>query len=108
MQTMTDTARSMIVTTGPSASMLVHVADEPLTVGRSPRADIRLEDITVSLRHAEIRIAEGALVVIDLGSLNGTWVNGRSEVAKKLEVGDEVSIGRSTFRVLGPPAERVA
>ena len=70
---------------------LVH---DRLTIGRSPEADIFLDDVTVSRRHARL-IREGrGFVIRDEGSLNGTFVNRRRVDSKMLEDGDEVQIGK--------------
>lgn len=74
---------------------------ELANAGRHPRADIFLDDKTVSRRHAQFVRRDGAFFVRDSGSLNGTYVNRErvSEVA--LHNGDEVQIGkfRLTFFV---------
>jgi hypothetical protein len=65
-----------------------------LTIGRSPDADIFLDDVTVSRRHAVLTRKGRGFAVEDLGSLNGTFVNRRRVDAKTLEDGDEVQIGK--------------
>lgn len=64
------------------------------TVGRHPDSDIFLDDITVSRRHAEFRREGGALAVHDVGSLNGTYVNGERAEQRLLTTGDEVQVGK--------------
>jgi len=66
-------------------------------VGRHPSTDIFLNDITVSRKHAEIRRAGARYWVTDLGSLNGTYVNGDRVEESSLEPGDEVQIGKFRF-----------
>ncbi len=56
-------------------------------------------DRTVSARHAEIRIEEGAVVLYDLGSLNGTYVNGSKVRRVVLSDGDEIGLGREGPRM---------
>lgn len=69
------------------------------TVGRHPQADIFFDDITVSRHHAEFRRTEDGVLVVDLGSLNGTYVNrALIEGEAPLKSGDEVQIGK--FRML--------
>lgn len=71
--------------------------NEPRTeAGRSPRCDVFLDDATVSRHHAEFEITEaGAVLIRDLGSLNGTYVNRKLvEDAVELRTGDEVQIGK--------------
>jgi hypothetical protein len=63
-------------------------------IGRSPECDVFLDDVTVSRRHAEL-LHEGEQVVIrDLGSLNGTFVNRRRIEEAVLEDDDELQIGK--------------
>jgi len=64
------------------------------TVGRHPNADIFLDDVTVSRKHAEFKRVGKAFTVTDLASLNGTqYQNARVETAE-LENGSEVQIGK--------------
>ena len=71
-------------------------------IGRSAAADVRLDDPTVSRRHALIvRTAEG-LRALDDRSLNGLFVNGRRVEWARLSDGDELEIGRFRLYVVGP------
>ena len=65
-----------------------------VTVGRHPDSDIFLDDITVSRRHAEFRRDANRFWVHDVGSLNGTYVNGERAEDQLLDTGDEVQIGK--------------
>jgi hypothetical protein len=70
------------------------------TIGRSPDCDLPLGDMTVSWRHAELRHTGEAWVLVDLGSTNGTRVNGwRADSGFTVRPGDWVSFGRAAFRV---------
>ena len=70
----------------------------PLTVlGRAADADLRLPDTGVSRAHAEIRLADGVATVTDLGSTNGTTVNGRRISNAELRDGDRLGVGASTL-----------
>jgi pSer/pThr/pTyr-binding forkhead associated (FHA) protein len=62
--------------------------------GRDFDAPIFLDDVTVSRHHAEFTVEDQRLSVRDLGSTNGTYVNGRRTDGEQLEAGDEVIIGR--------------
>jgi DNA-binding NtrC family response regulator len=65
-----------------------------LMIGRGPEADVQVEDPVVSRRHARLLVSEGQVRVEDLGSHNGTWVNGhRLFGAMPLFAGDELKIG---------------
>ncbi len=73
-----------------------------LRIGRIPDNDLVLRDLDVSRHHAELRkSAGGAYEIVDLGSHNGTFVNGRRISSAVLSESDIVSIGRSTFRLGG-------
>jgi hypothetical protein len=67
--------------------------------GRSQDADLVLADDTVSRKHARIYQARGNLWLRDLGSRNGTRVNGRSVSHHRLRPGDRITIGASLMRV---------
>jgi len=72
----------------------------PLVVGRSPGSDIVINADFVSGRHARFALFADALVVEDLGSTNGTLVNGKRITAPAtLEPGSLVSIGDVTLRI---------
>ena len=72
------------------------------TLGRSRDCDIVLQDPNVSRKHAEIRPRGGSWVVTDLGSTNGSRINGRSvEGSEVIKPGDEIEVGstRLTFEL---------
>jgi pSer/pThr/pTyr-binding forkhead associated (FHA) protein len=64
------------------------------TIGRSPDCGIFLDDVTVSRKHAVVSEREGAFLVEDQGSLNGTFVNRKRVESAQLEDGDELQIGK--------------
>ena len=70
-----------------------------LVVGRGAEADVQLTDTGVSRRHAELRVADGAVEVHDLGSTNGTFVNGRRVQTASLRDGDRVTVGTTDLTV---------
>lgn len=64
------------------------------TIGRGREADIRLEDHDVSRRHARLRIDTwGQLELLDLGSTNGTFINGERITTEGLRMGDRIRLG---------------
>lgn len=72
------------------------------TIGRSPDCDLPLGDPTVSWLHAELRRTGDDWVLVDLGSLNGTRVNGwRADSGFTVRAGDCVRFGRAVFRLVG-------
>jgi len=70
------------------------LADGDTIAGRGANCDIFLGDVTVSREHARFCLKDGALRVQDLGSTNGTYVNGAWADAYALSAGDEVIIGK--------------
>ena len=81
----------------------VPLAEKPVAVGRGPSNEVALDDDTVSWHHAQLWVEAGSPWVRDLGSRNGTFVNGeRITGAVKVAVGDEVRIGANLeLRVRG-------
>ena len=67
---------------------------ERMTIGRSPEAEIFLDDVTVSRDHAVLVRRSGDWYLDDSGSLNGTYVNRHRIDSHKLEDGDELQIGK--------------
>lgn len=73
--------------------------EQPELMGRQA-PNIKLTDAQTSRRHAEIFLQNNAWLIRDLGSTNGTWVNGQKIVQiTELEVGDRLVVGRHQFRV---------
>ena len=71
-------------------------------IGRAPDNDLVLDDLIVSRYHAELRgTPDGGYEITDLGSHNGTYVNGRRVSAQPVTDRDTVGIGHSTFRLTG-------
>ena len=71
-------------------------------IGRDPGCDLTVSSDSISRRHAQLELREGQLVVTDLGSANGTFVNGQRVRERVLKVGDEIRFDRESFRVEGP------
>jgi hypothetical protein len=84
---------ALMVATGPRRGQHWAIGDG-VRAGRSPDAEIFLDDVTVSRHHAAFEVVDGTLLVRDLGSTNGTYVNGSRCEESMLEVGDHVIIGR--------------
>ena len=84
----------LAVVRGPNEGARYLLDDDVVVVGRHPESDIFLDDITVSRRHAEFRRDGHHFWVHDVGSLNGTYVNGRRTEEQQLVTGDEVQIGK--------------
>jgi Protein of unknown function (DUF3662)/Inner membrane component of T3SS, cytoplasmic domain len=70
-----------------------------VTLGRSRQADVVLNDPNVSRQHAEVRPRGGSWVLTDLGSTNGSRINGRSvEGSEVIKPGDEIELGATSLR----------
>ncbi len=93
-------ALTLEIVEGPGAGQQVAI-DRPTLIGRSPDADLLLQDTQASRHHARVAPGvDGALVVEDLGSANGTFVN-HNELhgPARLDPGDELLIGVTLFEV---------
>ncbi len=90
----------LLVVTGEARGSLVVVDRLPAIIGRSPDADLVLVDETVSRHHARLAGDREALTVTDLGSSNGTTLNGNPMVGEvTLHEGDLVGFGSATLVV---------
>ena len=93
----------LVVKRGPNAGSRFRL-DEPVTsAGRHPDSDIVLDDVSVS-RRRRFRRENGDDVVVDTGSLNGTYVNRTPVESVALANGDEIQMGK--FRLVFPPGPR--
>jgi len=96
----------LVVRAGPNAGSTFAVDKDVITAGRHPDSDIFLDDITVSRRHAEVRREGLRLVVADVGSLNGTYLNRERIEQADLADGDTVQVGKfKLVFVAGPETE---
>ena len=73
---------------------------DPVSIGRSRDNDIRITQDTASGHHAEIVCASNGVFVKDLGSTNGTFLNGRMIRQSRLEDGDVIALGKHELRYL--------
>ena len=81
-------------------SLAIPNCEQPASIGRTANNAIVVADAGVSSRHAQVQWRNGALQLTDLGSTNGTFVNGEKlvpNVARKLNVGDRVRLGKLDF-----------
>lgn len=88
----------LVVKRGPNAGSRFLLDQPTTTAGRHPDSDIFLDDVTVSRRHAEFRKNGNQFEVVDVGSLNGTYVNREPKNSSELSNGDEIQIGK--FRLV--------
>lgn len=91
-------AALLVVKRGPNAGARFLLDQDTTTAGRHPESEIFLDDVTVSRRHAEFRRTEEGFEVVDVGSLNGTYVNREPRNSQTLSSGDEIQIGK--FRLV--------
>ena len=82
------------------------VADKQIIVGRSSDLDMVLVEDMVSRKHARIAMAEDQIWIEDLGSTNGTFVNGEKIKRARLKEGDRVLIGTSILKVIAGDGAR--
>ncbi len=93
----------LLVMRGPNAGSTFRLDNDLTTAGRHPDSDIFLDDVTVSRRHVEFYRENGRFTVRDVGSLNGTYVNGSRIEETELAGGDEVQIGKFRLQFLTSP-----
>jgi len=93
----------LLVMTGPCAAKVFPLTAPELVVGRDPACDISLaEDSSVSRRHAKLTLEGSDLWIEDLGSTNGTYVNGvKIDSRTKVSHGDTLQIGECRMRYAG-------
>jgi pSer/pThr/pTyr-binding forkhead associated (FHA) protein len=104
--------QELLVTAGTAAGRRLTLTDDELIIGRGVSGEgLLTDDGQLSRRHARVvRDASGRLTIEDLGSANGTFLNGeRVSEARPLEVGDSIRIGTTTLQLTGarapdPPA----
>ena len=93
-----------LVALNPGSAPTIPVQRPVLLVGRHPECDVRIDLPKVSRRHCCLAIAYDRVLIRDLGSRNGTRVNGRVVEEANLSPGDEVAIGPLLYRVEDPEA----
>jgi len=105
LEKLTESERELISQLNPESAMLIihrgpnrgerFLLDSPdSSIGRSGDNEVVLDDVTVSRKHANIRRAGERFELIDLGSLNGTYVNNNSIARATLTSGDEIQFGK--------------
>lgn len=96
----------LVVLRGPGLGSRFLLDQDVTVAGRHPNADIFLDDVTVSRRHAEFFRQGGGFYVKDLGSMNGTYRRGESLTEVKLEHGDEIQVGKFRLTFFAAEADR--
>ena len=95
----------LIVQRGPNTGARILLDPNVTNAGRSPKADIFLDDVTVSRKHCQFIADNGGHIVRDSGSLNGTYVNRERVDQARLSAGDEVQIGKYRLTYQPSPQE---
>jgi len=83
---------------GPFAGRIVALPNQMITIGRAPDNDVVVGDPATSGHHGRIEVRTGSFWISDLGSTNGTQVNGEQVIEKQLTDGDMIAIGQNTLR----------
>ena len=98
---------SLLIVKSDGTSQEIVLRQERLVVGREKSAPLRVPARSVSRQHCEFVAEEGRIVVRDLGSSNGTFVNRERVEEAELQPGDLISIGPAVFalRINGSPAD---
>lgn len=94
-----------LVGVGPNSSD-ARLSQLPITIGRSPDVGAHLDDLSVSHYHCRIVEIDGQLIVHDLGSRHGTFVNGTRITRSVLMPGDILDIGRRRFVAQYTPSDQ--
>jgi pSer/pThr/pTyr-binding forkhead associated (FHA) protein len=68
-----------------------------LTIGRLPDCDVVLKDKGASRRHAQLRVDDDVVTLTDLGSTNGTRLNGQQVQTRVLQDGDKITVGTTVL-----------
>jgi predicted component of type VI protein secretion system len=89
---------------GDSVLKEIPMGEAPATIGRAPQGDIFIDNPAVSFHHARVISYDGVYYVEDLGSLNGTFLNGARVTQASLAPGDVITVGKHTVRFsMDPP-----
>ena len=87
----------LVIVSGSDSIGKMHPVEHRVVLGRSPQCHVKIEESGVSRQHAALeRAADGTVQIVDLGSRNGTFVNGEPVSRARLQDGDKIQIGDTT------------
>ncbi|RRO17077.1 FHA domain-containing protein [Saccharopolyspora rhizosphaerae] len=87
----------LVVSRGPDQGTEFPLTGRVTVIGRHRDCDVVVSDVTASRYHAELEVYDGRCVLVDGGSLNGTYVNRQPVDCVELADGDEIWIGKARF-----------
>jgi hypothetical protein len=93
---------SLLIHEGGSAPRTVRIGGGTVTIGRLPECEVVVHDPGASRRHAQIREQDGGWTLTDLGSTNGTQLNGQVVQQRGLVDGDRITIGATVLEFRSP------
>jgi pSer/pThr/pTyr-binding forkhead associated (FHA) protein len=91
---------SLVMFTEKGEKRTFHLENQKSIIGRTSQADIQIPLEEISRRHTELEVAGDRLIVRDLGSSNGTYVNNRRVQEAQLRAGETLTVGPVVFTVL--------
>ena len=90
----------LILVSSDAAGTEFAIDRDVLSIGRGPGVDIAVEENSLSRQHATLSYGEGTFRVRDLGSTNGTFVNGSQVESAELKHGDRLELGQCAFQLV--------
>ncbi|HEY3242924.1 MAG TPA: FHA domain-containing protein [Phycisphaerae bacterium] len=91
-------APTLVVLSDNDFGRVISIDRPQITMGRSPRADVVIADQEISRRHLMFRLNAEGLFCFDLGSTNGTFVNGRPITQQLIREGDQIRLGETVLK----------
>jgi len=99
---------TLVVVDGDALGVRIQLGDEPVTIGRDPASTLTLGDREVSKAHCEVHYDLGVVLVRDLGSTNGTFVDGERVTSSELAPESRLRVGRNVLRYEFRDAEELS
>jgi len=96
----TDQRFSLAVIAGSQAGSVFPITKPRIYLGRGSTMDVQIKDSEVSRRHAMLEVREGAVVLVDMGATNGTWVGGERAEEAEISNQGEFTLGSTTLMLI--------